>query len=98
LTSAVAVAVMTLTTVTRADETLSDDLIATLTGMKAVYRSEYAPAKWKKSYAGYDLDAEYAKAVAAAQANPALDQKGVRAILKNFIYAMKDYHTSISFF
>lgn len=65
--------------------------------MKAVYRTEYAPADWKKAYAGYDLDVEFGKAVAAVSANPTLNLTQAHEILKNFIYAMKDYHTSISF-
>jgi len=76
---------------------LADDVIGNLYTMRSVYQAEYAPAAWKKSYAGYDLDTEFAKAVAAVQAKPDLTLKDSREILKQFIYAMKDYHTSISF-
>jgi hypothetical protein len=79
------------------DTTLADDVIGNLYVMKSVYRAEYAPADWKRSFAGYDLDTEFNKAIAAVQANPNLTLADARAILKNFIYAMKDYHTSISF-
>lgn len=77
--------------------TLADDLTGELYQMKSVYDAEYAPAQWKKQYAGYDLTTEFNKALAAIRANPNLTQKDAREILKNFIYAMKDYHTSISF-
>jgi hypothetical protein len=77
--------------------TYADDLVGELYAMKSVYSSEYAPAQWKKSYANYDLASSFSAALAAIQANPNLTQKQGREILKSFIYAMKDYHTSISF-
>ena len=80
-----------------AHATLADDVLGELNAMKAVYRTEYAPAAWKKHYASYDLSTEYAKAVAAVQSKSPLTLQDSRTILKNFIYAMKDYHTSISF-
>ena len=82
---------------TLAPSSLSDDLVGNLYLMKSVYRAEYAPAQWKQSYANYNLDTQFDAAVSAAQANPNLTQANAREILKNFIYAMKDYHTSIRF-
>ena len=79
------------------DTSLADDLIGNLYTMRSVYKAEYAPADWKKKYANYDLDTEFNKALAAIQANPNLTLAQSRTILKNFTYAMKDYHTSISF-
>src|SRR5271168_4329078 len=79
------------------DTTLADDLIGNLYVMRSVYKAEYAPADWKAKYANYSLDTEFNKALAAIQANPNLTIAQSRTILKNFIYAMKDYHTSISF-
>jgi hypothetical protein len=79
------------------DTSLADDLIGNLYVMRSVYKAEYAPADWKKKYANYDLDTEFNKALVAIQASPNLTLAQSRTILKNFIYAMKDYHTSISF-
>jgi hypothetical protein len=76
---------------------LSADVVNVLYSMKSVYSSEYAPAAWKKQYAGYDLNTEFGNAIKAVQANPKLTTNDARTIFKNFIYAMKDYHTSISF-
>jgi hypothetical protein len=76
---------------------LGDDLIGNLYLMKSVYSAEYAPAAWKKSYANYDLETQFHIAVASVEANPNLTLKDSREILKKFIYAMKDYHTSIAF-
>ena len=80
-----------------APNTLADDVIGNLYLMKSVYRAEYAPAAWKKSFAGYDLDTQFTAAVSAVQANPNLSLQDSREVLKNFVYAMKDYHTSIRF-
>ena len=80
-----------------AHATLADDVLGELNAMKSVYHTEYAPAAWKKRYASYDLNTEYVKAVSAVQSKSPISLKDSREILKNFIYAMKDYHTSISF-
>jgi hypothetical protein len=77
--------------------TFSDDVVGELQAMHSVYASEYAPAQWKKKYAAYDLNTEFDKAVSLAKAKPNLSFRDAREIFKNFIYAMKDYHTSISF-
>ena len=78
------------------DSALRDELVSNLMFMKGVYSAEYAPAEWKKSYAGWDLTTQINLAVADAQ-KPDLNLKGAQKILRNFIYSMKDYHTSISF-
>src|SRR5580700_4889073 len=85
------------TSTVQAADTLSDALIENLYAMKSVYRAEYAPAAWKKTYANYDLDVSFQQAVAAAQAKPDLNQAEARDILKKFIYSMKDYHVNIEF-
>ncbi len=77
--------------------TLKEDFIANLTTMKSVYDAEYAPAAWKKNFAGFDLQAEYNKAVSMVQSSSHFNMQQGKEILKNFIYSMKDYHTSISF-
>src|SRR5436309_349446 len=76
----------------RAEDTVAEDLLGNLATMRSVYRAVYAPAEWKRKYTGYDLEQEYRKAVAAVAANPNLTLPEARAILKDFIYAMKDYH------
>ncbi|MGK5087066.1 protease-like activity factor CPAF [Bdellovibrionota bacterium FG-2] len=80
-----------------ASDSLNDDVTTYLYGMKSVYRTQYAPAAWKKQFASYDLDTEFKNAIDAVQSRPELSLADSRTIFKNFIYAMKDYHTSISF-
>lgn len=77
--------------------TLADDVITNLYAMKAVYGAQYAPAAWKKQYAGYDLEAELKKGIAAAQSKSDLTIQDSREILADFVNAMKDYHVSIQF-
>ena len=80
-----------------AQATLSDDVTTMLGSMKTVYSAYYAPAIWKAKYAGYDLNTEYSKALASVASKSPLTMKQSRVIFRDFIYAMEDYHTSISF-
>lgn len=78
-------------------ESFREDVLGNLYGMRAVYRAEYAPADWKMKWTSYDLENEFKKATEAVNSSPNLTMDQTRQILKNFIYSMKDYHTSISF-
>lgn len=78
-------------------DTIKTALIENLSAMKSIYRTEYAPAAWKKTYANYDLDTNFQQALTLANKKTNLTQTEAREILKNFIYAMRDYHTSITF-
>jgi hypothetical protein len=78
-------------------DSLSNAVIENLYAMKSVYRSEYAPADWKRKFINYDLDTAFQQALDAVNASPNLTQAESREILKDFIYKMKDYHVSISF-
>jgi hypothetical protein len=79
-----------------AADSLKDDLTYNLYAMKSVYRAEYAPAAWKNKTFGYDLNVQFDKAITALQV-PDLTLKQGQMILKDFVFSMKDYHTSISF-
>ena len=65
--------------------------------MKTIYGAEYAPAQWKKQYAAYDLNDQFKQSLSIVQSAPQFTYADSRELFKNFIYAMKDYHTSISF-
>jgi hypothetical protein len=94
----IALATIALTSTTARAATLQDDVDSMLGTMKTVYSAYYAPAAWKKQYAGYDLNTSYAAAIAdASTKSTSLTVKQARVIFKDFVYAMKDYHTSISF-
>ncbi len=77
--------------------TLANDVLGNLFAMRTFYDAMYAPKDWKKKYANYDLERTFTEAVAAVNANPQLTEEDSRQIFKNFIYAMRDYHTSIRF-
>ena len=68
--------------------TLADDVVTELYAMKSVYSAQYAPGGWKKQYAGYDLDAELKKAIAAAQSKSNLSIDDSRRIFSDFVYAI----------
>ncbi len=78
-------------------QTVSEDLISYLYTLKGEFRTLYAPMDWKKTFAGYDLETEFNKALLQAQSNPNLTQKEAQRILIDFVYATRDYHTSIGF-
>ncbi|RZA07844.1 MAG: protease-like activity factor CPAF [Proteobacteria bacterium] len=80
-----------------AASSVADDLTGTLYAMRGVYQTGYAPAAWKKQFAGYDLNASFDEALNRTRASTDLSQADSRGILNNFIYAMRDYHTSISY-
>lgn len=93
-----AIAILAGSGATAGAATLQDDVGSMLGTMKTVYSAYYAPASWKKQYAGYDLSTSYANALAdASSKSSSLTIKQARVIFKDFVYAMKDYHTSISF-
>lgn len=77
--------------------TFTEDLIGNLYAMKSVYKAGYAPAVWKKRYAGYDLETSFQEALNRIQENPSLTQYEAWNVFEKFIYDMKDYHVSISF-
>lgn len=74
-------------------QTLNDNLDF----MHGVYKSMYAPADWKKSYANWDLDEQIALAKQKGESNPDLTFVQARDIVKGFIDSMRDYHVSIGF-
>lgn len=91
-------AFVTFATSTQASaSTLSEDTASMLGAMKSVYGARYAPAAWKKQYTGYDLGVEYNKALSTLAAKSTLSIQESRSIFNDFIYAMKDYHVSISY-
>jgi C-terminal processing protease CtpA/Prc len=65
--------------------------------MKSVYETTYAPTEWKKEFAGWDLQREYAAATSRAQSKADLTVAEGRRILMDFVYSMRDYHVSIQF-
>lgn len=71
--------------------------MGTLYGMKAVYSAQYAPAGWKKKYANYDLNEQFTKDLALVSNDKNFTMEASRSVFKDFIYSMRDYHTSISF-
>jgi hypothetical protein len=90
-------AILAITTTPAQARTLSEDLLGELQVMRNVYSTSYAPAAWKKHYANYDLETEYSKALQSLQSKPTMSIQEARAILRDFVYAMKDYHVAVSF-
>lgn len=79
-------------------DSLSSDVIGQLFAMRSVYQTQYAPAEWKKKFAGYDLEQNFQNALNNVQNHSPLTIPATRDILNDFVYAMKDYHVSISYY
>ncbi len=79
-------------------DTLAGDVIGQLYGMRSVYQTAYAPAQWKKFYANYDLQENFQRALGEVARQTPLTIPATRLVLNNFVYAMKDYHVSISYY
>ncbi len=90
---------LALTSPAFANTTVSDAAEASLTFMKSVYATTYAPAPWKAKYDNWNIDAEFNKGMTAIRANKNnMSVKDARRILMDFIYSMRDYHVSIQFY
>lgn len=81
-----------------AQPSLARSLKDSLGTMKSIYEATYAPADWKAKVYGWNLETEYQNAIAKIDAKDAgLTQADVISITNDFIYAMKDYHVSVSY-
>jgi hypothetical protein len=67
--------------------------------IKHIFQTGYAPAQWKKTCFGWDLEEEIEKAKHQVLEAPGiLTTKEFQRILKNFFAATKDYHVNVRFF
>jgi hypothetical protein len=81
-----------------ADSALRDRMHRDLDFFKNTFEVKYAPADWKRSYSGWDLDNEVDLAKAKIDQNNDIDTKGYQRVLKGFFNGVKDYHVAIHFF
>lgn len=66
--------------------------------IKNILNVKYAPAEWKKSYAGWDLDAEVQDVKNKIGQNKILSTRDYQKILLNFFNSMQDYHVTVDFY
>lgn len=72
-------------------------MIRELEIIKNTFEVKYAPAEWKKSYSGWDLDTKIAEAQAKVVAKDKISLKDFRRIVKDFFNSTSDYHVGVFF-
>jgi len=58
----------------------------------------YAPASWKNSHVGWDLDREIALAKAKIDDSREISMKNYHVLVRDFFKSMQDHHVSVEFF
>jgi hypothetical protein len=80
------------------EEQKKTQMIQDLEVIKHHFEVGYAPAKWKKEYAGWDLEEAFKHAKNEILAIPRITTKQFQLIVRDFIHTMKDYHVDVLFF
>lgn len=73
-------------------------MLAELDIIKNTFEVKYAPAEWKKEFAGWDLNYEIDRAKAAVLKQKPATIKNFHHILRTFFKSMRDYHVDVFFF
>ena len=95
----VALLSLTIDTTIAAQPGLARSAKDSLLAMKSVYESTYAPTDWKAKTFGWSLNKEFEAAISKIDSKGAnLTKSDVVSITNDFIYSMKDYHVSISYY
>lgn len=73
-------------------------MIQDLEVIKHHFEVAYAPAEWKKEYAGWEINEAFEQSKNQILALPAITTKQFQQIVRDFVKSMKDYHVDVLFF
>lgn len=73
---------------------LKHRMIADLEVVKNTYEVCYAPALWKKEYAGWDLESAFEKARLDILGFSDITTKDYQRVVRRFLLSMRDYHVA----
>lgn len=73
-------------------------MIEDLEIIKHHFEMAYAPAEWKKEYAGWDLNEAFERSKNQVLTTPSITTKQFQEIVRDFTKSMKDYHVGVMFF
>ncbi len=73
-------------------------MIQDLEVIKHHFEVAYAPADWKKEYAGWDLNEAFEQAKSQILNTTSITTKQFQQIVRDFMKSMKDYHVDVLFF
>lgn len=77
---------------------LRDQMMNDLTVLKQAFSTRYAPASWKRSIIGWDLEKEIQLSLNKIQDHPMMSIKEYQQLVKHLFRSPKDYHVSILFY
>ncbi|MBF0360448.1 MAG: protease-like activity factor CPAF [Oligoflexia bacterium] len=87
----------TVPTVPSVPSVLQEKMLQNLDFIHLTFKYNYAPAEWKKTYAGWDIDEEIKKAKDRVLAKPKLSIKEYQRILRDLFNGTMDYHVGFAF-
>lgn len=73
------------------------NMLDTLDAIGTVFRTQYAPSEWKKTYTDWSLSNQLQLAQSQVLKGPETSTEEFRNILREFFYSAKDYHVGFSF-
>lgn len=79
-------------------EQTKNQMKADLDFIRNTLEVHYAPAWWKNSYIGWDLDHEINAVKTTIDASNEISVKDYQILVRNFFKSMRDYHVSVEFF
>lgn len=77
---------------------LQEKMLRELDILKNTFDVKYAPAEWKKSYSGWDLEEQITRAKVKVLASKNISIKDFQQIVKTFFNSTRDYHVGAYFF
>lgn len=76
---------------------LKNKMMLDLDVIRQAFGVMYAPAEWKKTYAGWDLEEQINQAKARVSAADCMSVKEYQHILRDFFKSTRDYHVDVLF-
>ena len=75
-----------------------DKMCATLDVIKSAFDAQYAPAYWKKTFVGWELETKIEEAKARVRRSHKITLKDFQHIISDFFKSTRDYHVGVHFF
>lgn len=84
--------------ITPDQKAIKNEMIQNLDVLKNIFQSKYAPAEWKKNYAGWDLESEIEKTKDSIKNRDDITLKEYQGLVRDFFNSTQDYHTKVVFY
>lgn len=84
--------------ISQPQEAAKEEMVNHLIGVQNLFQSMYAPAEWKRQYAGWDLKEAVQRAADKVNSQENITLKDFQEILVDLFNSPKDYHVGIHFY